>query len=61
MAFGVVPEGLRCGRFFEDKKAIKYLTFQNGGGLVKECGKEVDEGKKVHIAEEQVLEIVYKA
>lgn len=61
VAFGIVPKGLKYGKFFDNKKAIKYLTFENGGGLVKECNEQIVEGKKVHIAEGEVLEIVYKA
>lgn len=39
-AFGIVPEAFKNGNFIDDRRvdAIKYLTFDNGGGLLKKCG-----------------------
>ena len=34
----------------DDKKgAVKYLSFENGGGLVKCCGSDIMSSKKLHL------------
>lgn len=47
----------------DDRKcdALKYITFENGGGLVKLCGEEILGGPRVHLSPGQVLEVNFNA
>jgi hypothetical protein len=40
---------------------VKYLSFDNGGGLLKFCGDEIQSGRKVHVNEGQILEVTYNS
>jgi hypothetical protein len=63
VAFGVVTAAFRNEHMIDDRKcdAVKYLSFENGGGLVKMCGEEILGGERVHLSPGQVLEIDFDA
>jgi hypothetical protein len=51
VAFGIVTEPFKNEHMIDDRKcdALKYLSFLNGGGLVKLSGDTLMDGKKVNI------------
>lgn len=46
-----------------DKKchAVKYLSFENGGGLLNLNGECINKGEQLHLNPGQVLDIVFDA
>lgn len=56
---GIVPAAFRDGHMIDDRQcdAVKYLSFDNGGGLINLSGEKIASGDRVHVRSGQVLEI----
>ena len=56
-AVGIVPAAFKDGHMIEDRKydAVKYLSFDNGGGLINLSGEKIANGDRVHVRPGEVL------
>lgn len=56
-AVGIVPAAFKDGHMIDDRQcdAVKYLSFDNGSGLINLNGEKIANGDRVHLKPGQVL------
>lgn len=61
VSFGVVVEQKKSGRFVDDRNfgCISYVSFANGGGMIRKDGEIIEDSQKVHISSGTTMEMAF--
>jgi hypothetical protein len=61
VSFGVVIEQKKGGRFVDDRNfgCINYISFANGGGMIRKDGEDIKNSQSVHISSGTTMEMTF--